>query len=201
MSRSLPNLAVTGPASIGPLGLAPDVYQELFASELEPRSPTQKAILRVAHWVFITPESDGAREREWALWRSASERGINNAVLSVPARFQVDPDSDSQVTSLRRRASEHAIELFFDFGKLGPPPRLEKDFCVCDPLWFKEKPWGRYWKVHGWRESWWVRRYSSAQLKQIANAVGEFEPKFLVMGHSHRIEQLRELRALLDSKY
>ena len=86
--------------------------------------------------------------------------------------------------------------LLIDLPSVIPRHLNTSPLLVTDPLWhcFKKSS---HWKVHGWNDSRWVRRYPESDLQRLAKASIKQKPKTLVFGHSQRAEQVLEFLKIL----
>jgi hypothetical protein len=62
---------------------------------------------------------------------------------------------------------------------------------ITDPIWAVPKK-THHWKLHGWSEARWTRRYSEDALRKLAVDCIKFKPKTLTFGHSQRVAQVHE---------
>lgn len=161
----------------------------------EPRSRARSAelVLRFNHWSLAAKDLAEHHERVAILLEAARSCNTTTATLSVPSSLQTNTELPSRVRSLTGRASAQGIDLYFDFGRSGPPTWAEPELCVADPLWFRDKPWSDFWKIHGWHPERWVRRYSPDDLDRLVRLADRHVPKFVILGHSQRGAQWEEL--------
>lgn len=88
-----------------------------------------------------------------------------------------------------------AIPLLIDLPaalprRLGPALNF-----IFDPLWHRSKN-SPHWKIHGWSEERWVRRYCASDLTALAKSCVRHRPQTLLFAHSQRVEQVLEFQQI-----
>jgi hypothetical protein len=182
---------------LGVTGLLPDLldgpadYLELSVRELGDLGSRARRRVRgrcvitagVPHVYRLDAEVVG----EWA--EALEARAV---VWILPPVFEMKGDLPAL-----RAASEAALggrcPVFWD-------ARFRLEGGVHDPLAPRGWPQGarardgRYWRIHGWHETRWVRRYAESQLLEALTSARRAGVGFLTLAHSQRAEQLVELR-------
>lgn len=150
--------------------------------------------LQGTFWYLSAEDLPEQLEREALLVEEQERLGACACVINLPPAWIAKAEAEEKVRAfLRRRSGSRSIPIYFDFGKLGPPPWMDRTYCVSDPLWFEGEVWGDYWKIHGWHPDRWVRLYSRESLLNLKSWAARHEPRFVVLAHSQREAQLREL--------
>ena len=99
--------------------------------------------------------------------------------------------------------SRFEIPLWIDPPAESPTraPELASDSRIAwagDPLWEPQvKRKAAFWKIHGWHDTRWVRKYSQESLLDLAREVGRHRPSFVIFGHSQREAQCLEFLNLI----
>lgn len=166
---------------------------EIQVDEPRSRARSPELVLRFNHWTLAAQDLPEHHERVAVLLEAVRSCNATTASLSVPNSLQTNAELPSRIRSLTERASAQGTDLYFDFGRSGPPKWAEPERCVADPLWFQDRPWSDFWKIHGWHLERWVRRYSPGDLDRLVRLAGRYFPKFVILGHSQRCAQWEEL--------
>jgi hypothetical protein len=87
--------------------------------------------------------------------------------------------------------TETKKNLLVDLPAYFPKSLLVRSNYILDPCWHKITQ-GGYWRIHGWHDARWVRRYSEDALSKLAKNCLRFKPMALVFAHSQRVSQVQE---------
>jgi hypothetical protein len=150
--------------------------------------------LNGSFWFLSAPEPDELRERQELLQARAARLKAQACVLTLTSSFLDRSDASRRVSELLN--AWRGCPLFFDVSQNRAPSWIPPELAVEDPFWFSRRPRGRYWKIHGWHTERWVRRYAEKELSMLATKIGRYQPKFVVLGHSQRVQQLGVLKTL-----
>lgn len=163
--------------------------------------------LSAGFWFVAAREQAEQDERVSLLLEHCERSRAAACVISVPPSLHSREGAPATLARLVARFKrDGSCPVYFDFGRAGPPRWADPALAVTDPLWPLEQPsacgsgpelFGRYWKIHGWHPDRWVRRYASEQLGRLIELARAHQPEFVILAHSSRVEQWRELASLL----
>lgn len=180
-----------------PQGLT--LIERSSANFKRPKAGLQQ-ILNAGFWHINAPDGDGEaehHERVSVLIETCGELDPAACIISLP------PSVTEKVATARRAQAllkiiqtQGLCPTYFDFGKLAPPAWINPNACVSDPLWHSGAVFGDLWKIHGWHPNRWVRLYAPSELKELKRLASLHRPRFVILGHSQRLKQWRELRSI-----
>jgi hypothetical protein len=87
--------------------------------------------------------------------------------------------------------SRTALPLRLELPRSVPTSLTLHSRLILDPFWHKPKK-SVSWKIHGWADSRWVRRYSDEELQSLVKKCIRFQPERLIFAHSQRVAQVAE---------
>lgn len=122
-------------------------------------------------------------------------------ILKLPPSYWLWENAETRLQRFQLDwQKKQPCPLTIDSGREEPSASVRKDFnWVADPFWVPTRQYSRskVWRIHGWHEVRWVRRYSESQLLKLATAIRKWKPEFVILVHSQRVPQIEELQALL----
>jgi hypothetical protein len=113
-----------------------------------------------------------------------------------PSFFDTDTLEDTIAPFIERWQKQSSLKIWVDLPANLPSTLEMQDIFGVDPFWHKPQS-NRYWRVHGWHDTRWVRRYSDETLKTLAKNCVRHKPEVVVFAHSQRFAQSLEFLAHL----
>jgi hypothetical protein len=148
--------------------------------------------LSANHYYFKSDSPLSLDERLQKLIEMSESVDAQGCILKLNASFFESQTLEEGIGPFETLwKSQTKIPLWIDLPQEFPRAlKLEPHFST-DPLWHqrRETP---YWRIHGWHDTRWVRKYSDETLKSLAKECVRFKPSFLVFAHSQRIMQVLE---------
>jgi hypothetical protein len=120
---------------------------------------------------------------------------IGFSIRLIPSFFEKQKLEDQVFPLLEEIKSEFSTPAWIDLNQNVPNQlKIDQRFST-DPLW-KQPVQGGLWKIHGWHEARWVRRYSTKDLLRLKKLAHQYEPSFVTFAHSQRATQVDEFLKL-----
>ena len=188
---------------VGVAHRAGDPVEKGSVLEIDPSDASRKisaAVVRFSHFYLSATDDAEHEERLEILFETCRRVGVSAATVSVPSALHAMPYLKMRMRALLSRANAENLAFFFDFGKNVRPMAIDREHCVSDPLWFRGEAWSVYWRIHGWHPERWVRRYPAEDLDFLAKLARKTPPEFIILAHSERRAQWKELEAMTFPK-
>jgi hypothetical protein len=171
----------------------PALKSLFFRSNLSLSAPAEFGVHISANHYYFRPESPiPLYDRVQALIEICESANAKACVLKLTPSFFETQNLESVIIPFQIIWNARTqINLWVDLPNLLPTSLSTNLFLATDPFCHKKKTTG-YWRIHGWAESRWVRRYGEETLKTLAKDCVRFKPMFLVFAHSQRVNQILE---------
>lgn len=172
-----------------------DLFEiDLFNEDL--RKPRKsRVIVSLSQYFYRSPNKIPFEER-LEIIESLLEDKVHLFGFSIKLtpKFFETQKLETQVLPLKRALQKkYKRPVYLDLPQFLPSRLNEKSKislnASLDPMW--EKPAkAKYWKVHGWHDTRWVRRYSQSDLTRLGKAYIKIKPEVLIFAHSLRVGQV-----------
>lgn len=189
---------------IGVTGFHKELIGKVNFFELDTIDPALNAASKLAktfdfaihmnanHFYFKPDSPTPLYDRVLSLVEMNENSGSEACILKLNPKFFEAHRLTEVVAPFKKIWDTHTkIKLWVDLPKALPPSLRSSLSFASDPFWHSRKK-TKYWRIHGWHDQRWVRRYSEEHLKSLAKDCAKFKPDFLVFAHSQRTIQVLE---------
>ena len=187
---------------IGVLGFEPtldgkvDFFEIDFSSDGFDPVKKSKVLINLNQYFYRHPNPIPIDERIEMIESKVRLPQTLGFSIKLTPRFFETHEIEREVLPLKKRLENSlSLPVFIDLPKNSPHLSKSHSSFSIDPLWVKPSR-GGYWKVHGWHDTRWVRKYSQEELSKLSKLTQRYEPQLLTFAHSQRREQFFEFLSL-----